>query len=189
MSHADLLAALRPPVSYGTTGGAAEIQAQAHLFDHVAAHAAGVGAAPFPDAGNDYLYRWETLLAITPAPAAGMQQRTDAVLAKLNALGGLSIHYFTAIAQAAGYDVTIYEEDRFRAGENCAGDSLNTEEAVWRWCVDIADGNAAAYIFRAGESRAGDRVSVYSDPIIETMFEALKPAWTLCRFEYQEEKS
>lgn len=187
MSHADLLAALRPPVSYDTAGEAAEIQAEAVVFDDVAAHAAGVGEAPFPNAGNDYLYRWETLLGIIPAPDASMQQRTDAVLAKLNALGGLSIHYFTAIADAAGYDVTIYEEDQFRAGENCAGDSLNTEEAMWRWCVDIADGNATAYIFRAGESRSGDRVSVYSDPIIETMFNELKPAWTLCRFEYNEE--
>lgn len=115
------------------------------------------------------------------------QQRTDAVLAKLNALGGLSIAYFTAIAESAGYTVNIYEEDQFRAGESCAGDCLNTEDAIWRWCVDIADGKATAYIFRAGQSRAGDRISVYTDPIIETMFEELKPAWTYCRFEYEEE--
>ena len=87
---------------------------------------------------------------------------------------------------AQGYDVEIYEEDQFRAGENCAGDCLNTEEAVWRWVVDIADGNATAYIFRAGDARAGDRISAYSDPIIETMFEELKPAWTLARFEYED---
>ena len=60
-------------------------------------------------------------------------------------------------------------------------------QAFWRWCVDIADGKATAYIFRAGQSRAGDRISVYTDPIIETMFEELKPAWTYCRFEYEEE--
>ena len=186
MSHRDLLAALRPPVSYDITAQAAEIQAEALVFDGVAAQADSINTAPFPAADNDYLWRWEELLGITPAADAGVQQRTDAVLAKLNALGGLSIEYFTAIAESAGYDVTIYEEDQFRAGENCAGDCLNTEEAVWRWVVDIADGNVTAYIFRAGESRAGDRISAYSDPIIETMFEELKPAWTLARFEYKE---
>ena len=153
MSHQTLLAAMRPPVSYDTVGETAEIKAEAGVFDIVAAHAEGVKNAPFPDAENDYLYRWEELLAITPPAGANTQQRTDAVLAKLNALGGLSIAYFTAIAESAGYTVTIYEEDQFRAGQ----------------------------------SRAGDRISVYTDPIIETMFEELKPAWTYCRFEYEEE--
>ena len=187
MSHQALLAAMRPPVSYDTVGETAEIKAEAGVFDIVADHAEGVKNAPFPDAGNDYLYRWEELLAITPPAGANTQQRTDAVLAKLNALGGLSIAYFTAIAESAGYTVNIYEEDQFRAGESCAGDFLNTEDAIWRWCVDISDGKATAYIFRAGQSRAGDRISVYTDPIIETMFEELKPAWTYCRFEYDEE--
>ena len=186
MSHQALLAALRPPVSYDTVGEAAEIHAEAAVFDVVGDHAEGIKEAPFPAPGNDYLYRWEELLGINPPAGAGGQQRADAVLAKLNALGGLSIAYFTGIAGGAGYSVEIYEEDQFRAGESCAGDCLNTEDAVWRWCVDIADGNAAAYIFRAGESRAGDRISVYADPIIETMFEELKPAWTYCRFEYEE---
>ena len=187
MRHQTLLAAMRPPVSYDTVGETAEIKAEAGVFDIVADHAEGVKNAPFPDAENDYLYRWEELLAITPPAGANTQQRTDAVLAKLNALGGLSIAYFTAIAESAGYTVNIYEEDQFRAGESCAGDCLNTEDAIWRWCVDISDGKATAYIFRAGQSRAGDRISVYTDPIIETMFEELKPAWTYCRFEYEEE--
>lgn len=186
MSYRDLLAAMRPPVSYDTLSQSADIDAEDAVFDGVAAQADSINAAPFPTPENDYLWRWEALLGITATDGAGMQQRTDAILAKLNALGGLSIEYFTAIAAAAGYDVEIYEEDQFRAGENCAGDCLNTEEAVWRWVVDIADGNATAYIFRAGDARAGDRISAYSDPIIETMFEELKPAWTLARFEYED---
>ena len=108
MSHQALLAAMRPPVSYDTVGDTAEIKAEAGVFDIVADHAEGVRNAPFPDAGNDYLYRWEELLAITPPAGANTQQRTDAVLAKLNALGGLSIAYFTAIAESAGYTVNIY---------------------------------------------------------------------------------
>ena len=186
MSHQTLLAALRPPVSYDTVGEAAEIQAEAGVFDDAADHAEGVKDAPFPAPENDYLYRWEELLAIIPPGNANTQQRTDAVLAKLNALGGLSIAYFTAIAQAARYTVKIYEEDQFRAGESCAGDWLNTEDAIWRWCVDVYGGDATTYIFRAGESRAGDRITVYTDPIIETMFEELKPAWTYCRLEYKD---
>ena len=186
MSHQNLLAAMRPPVSYDTVGETAEIKAEAGVFDIVADHAEGVKNAPFPDAENDYPYRWEELLAITPSAGANTQQRTDAVLARLNALGGLSIAYFQQISEAAGYTVTIHEEDQFRAGTSCAGDELNVEESIWRWVVNIEDARATAYIFRAGEGRAGDRISVYTDPIIETMFEELKPAWTLCRFEYEE---
>lgn len=185
MSSRYLLADLRPPVSYARDE--ADIVAEAGVFDRVAERAAGVGESPFPTEANDYLYRWEDLLGITPPQGASARQRADAVLAKLNALGGLSIDYFVGIAEAAGYDVEIFEEDQFRAGESSAGDNLNTEDAVWRWCVDVASSNATAYIFRAGEARAGDRVSMYSDPVIETMFDELKPAWTLCRFEYAEE--
>ena len=60
MSHQALLAAMRPPVSYDTVGDTAEIKAEAGVFDIVADHAEGVRNAPFPDAGNDYLYRWKS---------------------------------------------------------------------------------------------------------------------------------
>lgn len=186
MSYRDLLTVMRPPVSYDNGDTAAEVNAEAGVFGQFADNADRVGIAPFPGADNDYLYRWEELLEINPPPNAGAQQRTAAILAKLNAMGGLSIAYFQKIAEAAGYTVTIYEEDQFRAGTSCAGEELNIEDAIWRWVVNIEDGNATAYIFRAGEARSGDRVSVYTDPIIETMFEELKPAWTLCRFEYEE---
>lgn len=187
MSHRDLLAVMRPPVSYENGENPAEINAEAAVFDQFSGAAAGIKESPFPAADNEYLYRWEELLGLRPSETATTQQRTDAILAKLNAMGGLSIAYFQKIAEAAGYAVDIWEEDQFRAGTSHAGEELNTEDAIWRWVVEISNGNVSAYIFRAGAGRSGDRLSVYTDPIIETMFEELKPAWTLCRFEYQEE--
>lgn len=186
MSYRDLLAEMRPPVSYANGENGAVIYAESGVFDGFAINAESIKEAPFPSVGNDYLYRWETLLDITPEPNSSDRRRVDMIIAKLNALGGLSINYFKNIAETAGYEVDIYEEDQFRAGTSCAGDALNIEDAVWRWCVGVSNGKETAYIFRAGEGRAGDRISIYTDPIIETMFEELKPAWTLCRFEYEE---
>lgn len=77
MNHQALLAAMRPPVSYDTVGDTAEIKAEAGVFDIVADHAEGVKNAPFPDAGNDYLYRWEELLAITPPAGANIGQSPE----------------------------------------------------------------------------------------------------------------
>ena len=98
MSYRDLLTVMRPPVSYDNGDTAAEVNAEAGVFGQFADNADRVGIAPFPGADNDYLYRWEELLAINPPPNAGAQQRTAAILAKLNAMGGLSIAYFQKIA-------------------------------------------------------------------------------------------
>ena len=73
---------------------------------------------------------WESTLALPDdcAPAGqSTQQRVAAVIAKLSALGGQSVAYFIALAEAMGYpNVTITQYaparcGRTTCGEPCAG--------------------------------------------------------------------
>ncbi|MFV2030584.1 YmfQ family protein [Neisseria sp. S1] len=188
MGYQDTLLALLPPVSYArnTDGQRNQAAIDANVLDAADAAAEIVVNAITPDLADSLIDNWERVLGLDNSDKP-YTYRVDAAIAKINAIGGLSIPYFVNLAAGAGYDIHITEEDQFRAGESCAGDELNDELSQYRWCVDIADGKANAYIFRAGESRAGERISVFADPILETMFEELKPAWTSCRFVYTEE--
>lgn len=188
MNFRDTLLALLPPVSYARNadGHRAQAHIDARALDEVHASGATVEGAVTPEFSGDLIGNWERVLGLENSRYP-YSYRVNAVIAKINASGGLSIPYFINLASGAGYEIRITEEDCFRAGTSCAGDPLNIEESRWRWMVDVADGAVTDYIFRAGEGRAGDRLSEFFDPIIETMFEELKPAWTLCRFVYEEE--
>ncbi|HBR2118686.1 TPA: phage tail protein, partial [Klebsiella quasipneumoniae subsp. similipneumoniae] len=43
------------------------------------------------------------------------------------------------------------------------------------------------YYFRAGTSRVGERLMTLGDKVLETTFNELKPAHTLCYFLYESE--
>lgn len=182
------LLGLLPPVSYARN--APHIVQQAEIdgkaLGQLSNTAGVVSGAVTPDSADGLIVNWERVLGLDNSNKP-YSYRVDAVVAKINAIGGLSIPYFLNLAQQAGYEVEIAEESAFRAGSSGAADELNIDEAEYRWVVKVFDGKANAYLFRAGEARSGDRVSWQSDPIIETMFKELKPAWTLCRFEYHEE--
>ncbi|KQB50893.1 phage tail protein, partial [Neisseria meningitidis] len=113
------------------------------------------------------------------------QRRVLAVMAKLNETGGLSIPYFVRLAEAAGYQIQIDEPQPFRAGVNRAGDRLAPQEIMWVWHVNVRGGNNRITRFRAGISAAGDRLTDYSDAVIESLFNRLKPAHTAIRFTYR----
>ena len=107
------------------------------------------------------------------------------MLAKLNETGGLSIPYFIRLAAASGYTITISEPQPFRAGVNRAGDRLASEDIMWVWWVDVAAQSQTVWRFRAGSGTAGSRLSQYSDAVIESLFNRLKPAHTAIRFTYR----
>ena len=185
MNSFQLLGQLLPPVSYQITDDG-EWLAAAKEQDSINVQAFSLATAPFVDLNNAYIARWEAVLNLIPASDAGIEQRVRRVLAKLNDMGGLSIAYFTTLAEQAGYTIRITELDQFRAGTGRAGDHLNPDEIMWVWQVDVFGPAKTIYFFRAGTSHAGDRIRVYTDPIIETMFKDLKPAHTWVRFEYLE---
>ncbi|WNS83225.1 YmfQ family protein [Neisseria sp. DTU_2021_1001991_1_SI_NGA_ILE_055] len=188
MNIQNTLLGLLPPVSYARNAEYVVRQARTdgRVLQNVADTSGTVSGAVTPEQSNELLSSWERVLGLDNSNKP-YQYRVAAVVAKINDTGGLSIPYFLNLAEQAGYEIYIDEEDVFRAGTSCAGDELNIEEAEYRWCVQVVNGDVSTYLFRAGEARSGDLVSWQADPIIESIFNDLKPAWTYCRFEYREE--
>lgn len=184
-NHADLLRSLLPPVSYqtGEPGIAAETAAAGNALDAAQARAAEILDAAFPRSAGDWLPRWERVLGLD-GTGKPYQQRLAEVLAKINATGGLSIPYFIRLAEAAGYRISIEEPQPFRAGENRAGDRIAPEDIIWSWRVNVEGNSQQVWLFRAGASAAGGRLSEYADAVIESIFEDLKPAHTWVGFAY-----
>ena len=89
------------------------------------------------------------------------------------------------MAAAAGYTITINEPQPFHTGVNRAGDRLASEDIMWVWWVDVAAQSQTVWRFRAGSGTAGSRLSQYSDAVIESLFNRLKPAHTAIRFTYR----
>lgn len=186
MSHADLLATLLPPVSYTPTATvlASELAAEGQALDVAQRNADRVTAAVTPYFAEQLLPDWERVCGITPPAGAGYQQRLQAVLAKLAETGGLSIRYFTQLAAAVGYSVTITEPQPFQAGISQAGDSIELPDVVFVWRVDVA-GGTQLFAFAAGLGSAGDALTTFGEPVIESLFNDLKPAHTFVYFTYQ----
>lgn len=187
MSHATLLAALLPPASYSPTAPrvAGELQADANALDEAQASARRLLDAVTPFGAGDLIGDWERVLGVTPSAGASYQERIEAAVAKLAQVGGLSIPYFTELAKRLGYDIEIVEPQPFRAGTSRAGDRIWTPDVIWAWQVVVRGSNVRAYQFRAGISRAGDRLVSFGDPVIEAVFNDLKPAFTFVYFSYQ----
>ncbi|WPU22555.1 YmfQ family protein [Cedecea neteri] len=187
MSYYTLLNLLLPKVSYSPNQPVltASLQAEANMFDQVDNSANLVKGGVTPYMAMNLLADWERVLGITSVATASYQQRQQRVLAKLAETGGLSIPYFTRLASSLGYTITIDEPQPFRAGINRAGDELFVEDIIWVWVVNVQNSNTLVYRFRSGNSAAGERLTSFGDPVIEEVFEDLKPAHTFCYFAYQ----
>lgn len=171
MTLADLLRALLPPTAYdpqGETVGAV-ITGEANALQAAIDSAQAISDAMDPQvADNAALAEWERTLAITPRPDASLAMRAQAVLAKLAALGGLSIPYFTRLAAGMGYGVAITEPRAFRCGISHCGERLYGEDVVFVWQVTITSRPAGA--------------DATTDAALQAVFDDLKPAHTLCQF-------
>ena len=188
-NYLDALKKLLPPVSYDRNGVNLNIElaAESNALNAVNRSAQAVLGAITPFGANEMLEDWERVLGLSTDIQELYQARLDAVLQKLAAMGGLSIPYFLSLAQSMGYDITITESasELFRAGVNRAGDPVSSEASMWLWRVNVHSISKKLYYFRAGLSRAGDRLRTYTDPVIESVFNDLKPAFTLCVFSYE----
>lgn len=187
MTKRDLLATLLPPVAYSPEQPLldAELTAEGNALDKTNIFANRVLAGVTPLFAVDLLADWERVLNLVTADNIVYQKRLENVLIKISEIGGLSLPYFIHLAANAGYTITIDELEPFRAGQGRAGDYLYEEEIIWVWQVNIIGSEIPSYVFRAGESYAGESLEEFGDPVIETWFNDLKPAHTLCTFTYR----
>lgn len=185
MSYRDTLLGLLPPVSYARNGEKQQQQAQIDgaVLDGIQTQAQSIANAITPPSSGSLIADWERVLGLD-GTGKSYAQRIAAAVAQINATGGLSIPYFINLASAAGYTITIDEPQPFRAGINRAGDRLAPEDIIYTWRVNVVGNSQTVWRFRAGGSTAGERLSAYSDAVIETIIQALKPAHTWVGFAY-----
>lgn len=192
MKHGQLLAKLLPPRSYDQQGAvlASELAAEGATLDRAQQSAGGVLASVTPFSAVDTLPDWERVCGLVPQAGANRQQRLDAVLAKLRELGGLSIPYFKSLAKRLGYDIEIAEFEPFYLDRSCLDrDILYVPDVVWVWQVSVTGGQVRAFPFHLDLSSVDEALLSFSDAVIETYFEDLKPAHTFVLFDYQEHLS
>lgn len=187
MNHSDLLRRLIPPLSYDPNAAiiSAELDAEGAALDQALDYSDQITGAITPYFTGALLADWEYLVGLTPDVAKPALARIQAVVTKIRETGGLSIPYFTRLAAGMGYAIAIVEPHPFRAGISRAGEDLYAyPDCLWQWRVDVNATNVPQYPFRAGTSCTGEKLLAFGDPVIEAVFQDLKPAHTYCYFAY-----
>nr|DAX99772.1 MAG TPA: tail protein [Caudoviricetes sp.] len=190
--HKKVLAKLYPPISYNVNGERflAQCEVDGNAFDRLQKSAVDLLQIIEPATSNTMLSDWERLCGIKTDYSNNYQARVKRVIAKLNAIGGLSIPYFKRIAESIGYRIEIKEFSPLANDLPTTGDLAQfrneaRDNLIFMWRVSVLNGDDNIVYFRAGSSFAGNHLVEFGDPIIEEFFRDLKPAHTYCYFAYQ----
>ena len=190
--HKKVLAKLYPPISYDVNGEhfLAQCEVDGNAFDRLQKSAVDLLQIVEPATSNTMLSDQERLCGIKTDYSNNYQARVKRVIAKLNAIGGLSIHYFKRIAESIGYRIEIKEFSPLANDLPTTGDLAQfrneaRDNLIFMWRVSVLNGDDNIVYFRAGSSFAGNHLVEFGDPIIEEFFRDLKPAHTYCYFAYQ----
>ena len=190
--HKKVLAKLYPPISYDVNGERflAQCEVDGNAFDRLQKSAVDLLQIIEPATSNTMLSDWERLCGIKTDYTNNYQARVKRVIAKLNAIGGLSIPYFKRNAESIGYRIEIKEFSPLANDLPTTGDLAQfrneaRDNLIFMWRVSVLNGDDNIVYFRAGTSFAGNHLVEFGDPIIEEFFRDLKPAHTYCYFAYQ----
>lgn len=146
-----------------------------------------------PRTADECLEDWERVFGL-PDPCVEdpdsltIEQRRNAILAKMRGQGGQTLAYFEEVAESLGYDVECSNYDAFRAGASSAGDPLTNDGWTFWFEVYALEGAASTTTyFRAGSGSAGDPLVLYDQNQLECVINRLKPAHTNAYYVYDEE--
>lgn len=157
----------------------------APTYERSGARAAYLLVDAFPGQSVELLPEWESTLGLPSectGPLATVQQRQLAVLAKWTATGGQSIAYFTAVALALGWEITVTEFAPFRADISHADDPLGDESSIFVWQVNAP--LVTTIWFSADLSSADEPLASWGNAPLECELTAIKPAHTYLQFAY-----
>jgi uncharacterized protein YmfQ (DUF2313 family) len=138
-----------------------------------------------PRTTSELLTDWERVLGL-PDGCTGqlgtLQERRNAIVAKLNAIGGQSREYFIALAATHGFEITVEEFRPFQAGVSRAGENVNSQ--FWRFAWRVNAPETTVWAFRAGQSTAGEPLRNWGNKPLECLIRKYKPAHTHPIFAY-----
>ncbi|MDT7952831.1 MAG: putative phage tail protein [Acetobacteraceae bacterium] len=117
----------------------------------------------------------------TPANPT-LQQRRNALLAKIAGIGGQSSAYYIAVAASLGYQISITELQPFRVGRNRMGDNLRSSAWQFVWIVNAPLTTFTR--FRAGQSATGEPLATWGNAPLECVIRRIAPAHTAVHFAY-----
>ncbi len=119
-----------------------------------------------PTTCNELLSEWETNFGL-PDPctslATTLAERRAILHARVTANQALTPQFFIDLAATFGYTVTVAEPWE-----------VGIDEFTWR----INAPSTTVRYFRAGQSRAGDRLRTWGDELLECVLQRHKPAHT-----------
>ncbi|SBV97961.1 conserved hypothetical protein [uncultured delta proteobacterium] len=124
--------------------------------------------------------------ACSPA-AVTLQERRDAVVAKMRDEGRHDLAYWYELAAALGYEIEIDEPRPFIAGVSCCGDCLNGgHEVRFEWDVTVKGPRVT--LFRCGESTPPDSLGdiAYAEDL-ECRIRAAAHSHTRIFFDYEDD--
>lgn len=111
-----------------------------------------------------------------------VQERREAVIARMTLQGSLSKQFYIDLARNLGFTVQIKEFRQFRAGLARAGDPISNGNWIYTWQV-IGPADVSRR-FRAGLGEAGDPLRVVGNQLLECTITKNKPAGTIVLFSY-----
>jgi uncharacterized protein YmfQ (DUF2313 family) len=137
-----------------------------------------------PETTSELLADWERALGLPDncgtAPTTAVDRR-DAVVLKLNTIGGQSPKYFIDLAALYGYTITITEFRPFKAGSK-AGTPLYGKQ--WAYWFQVNGYTNTIKHFKAGLSKAGEPLRSWGNDVLECLINKYKPAHTDVIFAY-----
>lgn len=158
-----------------------------------------------PSMALELLTDWEAALGL-PDPCVGvpttLEERRNAIVARLVALNGANSDDLVALAATLGYQIRIVQhrpfqagrshageelanhQIPFRAGYSHAGDALSNREE-WLWTVDVIGPFVTVRTFQAGRSVAGEPLTSWNNALLECTLSRVAPAHILLRFLYE----
>lgn len=137
----------------------------------------------FPASTYELLPEWEETLGL-PDPCAGeapsTQQRVAQVVARLTATGGQSISYFTAVAKALGYTITVKQFAPSQFGM-AFGDPFGGDDWAFAWMISAPSFSISNLTFGGA---FGAPFSSWGNNVLQCELSRIAPAHTILMFAY-----
>ncbi|CCQ38785.1 TPA: YmfQ family protein [Yersinia enterocolitica] len=142
--------------------------------------------AAFPSTATAMLPEWEATLGLPDLCAIGeidsIIQRQRAVVSKLFGIGGQSVAYFTRIAGALGYTISITQYRQACSGMSVCGDAINGEEWPFTWLITAPE--TTINYAQCGLTYCGDPLRSWGNKQLECRLTVLNPSHTILKFGY-----